>query len=476
MAADVKSKSAHPYIPNSVRSIQARMLEAIGAADIEEFYEKIPEALRVKGNLDLPEPIASEQELRRHVSGILSRNRSCAEMLCFRGGGCAPHYVPAICDEINGRSEFLTAYAGEPYEDHGRFQTLFEYASLMGELLDLDVVNVPTFDWNQAASTSIRMAQRITGRSRMLISEHVPADRLSTITNYCRSAMQIATVRVDGRTGLIDLADLEAKLSSDVIGVYFENPSYLGCIDPQGRRIAELVHAAGGLCLVGVDPISLGVLAPPSHYGADIVCGDLQPLGMHMFQGGGQAGFIATRDEERFVCEYPSRLFGITETLVPGEWGFGDVLYDERTSFGNREKGKEFVGTAAALWGVTAGVYLALMGPSGMTRVGRTIMMNTRYAMKVLGSIEGIEVRCPDTAHFKEFAIDLSATGTTPAALNERLLESDILGGIDLAGQVAGAEGCMLICVTELHRSEEIDRLAQAMAAAVSRRSLRTDR
>jgi glycine dehydrogenase subunit 1 len=175
---------------------------------------------------------------------------------------------------------------------------------------------------------------------------------------------------------------------------------------------------------------------------------------MHMFQGGGQAGFIATRDEERFVCEYPSRLFGITETLVPGEWGFGDVLYDERTSFGNREKGKEFVGTAAALWGVTAGVYLALMGPSGMTRVGRTIMMNTRYAMKVLGSIEGIEVRCPDTAHFKEFAIDLSATGTTPAALNERLLESDILGGIDLAGQVAGAEGCMLICVTELHRSE----------------------
>jgi glycine dehydrogenase subunit 1 len=476
MTADDKRKSAHPYIPNSVPSIQARMLEAIGAADIEEFYENIPEALRVKGKLDLPEPMASEQELRRHVGGILSRNRSCAEMLCFRGGGCAPHYVPAICDEINRRSEFLTAYAGEPYEDLGRFQVLFEYASLMGELLDLDVVNVPTFDWNQAASTSIRMAQRINGRSKIVISEHVPADRLSTITNYCRSAMQIAAVRIDAPTGLMDLADLEAKLSRDAIGVYFENPSYLGCIDHQGRRIAELVHAAGGLCIVGVDPISLGVLAPPSHYGADIVCGDLQPLGMHMFQGGGQAGFIATRDEERFVREYPSRLFGITETTVPGEWGFGDVLYDDRTSFGAREKGKEFVGTATALWGLTAGVYLALMGPSGMTRVGRTILMNTRYAMKVLGAIEGVEVGCPDTAHFKEFVIDLNATGTTPAAVNERLLESGILGGIDLAGQVTGGEGRMLICVTELHSSGDIDRLGHAVATAVAGKSPRTNR
>jgi len=311
MTTDNPSKSAHPYIPNSVPSIQARMLEAIGASDVEEFYASIPEALRVKGKLDLPEPLVSEYELRRHVSGILSRNRSCAELLCFRGGGCAQHYVPAICDEINRRSEFLTAYAGEPYEDLGRYQVL--------------VVSIPTFDWNQAAATSIRMAQRINGRSQILIGEHVPADRLSTITNYCRSAMQIDTVRTDVQTGLADLADLEARLSSDTIGVYFENPSFLGRIDHQGQQIAELVHAAGGLCLVGVDPISLGVLAPPSHYGADIVCGDLQPLGMHMQQGGGQAGFIATRDEERFVREYPSRLFGIAETAVPGEWGFGAI-------------------------------------------------------------------------------------------------------------------------------------------------------
>ena len=471
MTADDKRKTAHPYIPNSVPSIQARMLEAIGAGDIEEFYANIPEALRVKGELNLPEPMVSEHELRRHVSGILSRNRSCAEMLCFRGGGCARHYVPALCDEINRRSEFLTAYAGEPYEDHGRYQTLFEYASLMGELLDLDVVSIPTFDWNQAASTSIRMAQRINGRSQILIGEHVPADRLSTITNYCRSAMQIVTVRTDARTGLMDLADLKAKLSHDAIGVYFENPSYLGRIEHQGRQIAERVHAAGGLCLVGVDPISLGVLAPPSHYDADIVSGDLQPLGMHMQQGGGQAGFIATRDEERFVREYPSRLFGITETVVPGEWGFGDVLYDDRTSFGAREKGKEFVGTATALWGLTAGVYLALMGPTGMARVGRTILQNTRYAMKVLGALEGVHVECTDTPHFKEFVIDLKATGTTPAEVNARLLEHDILGGIDLAGQVTGGEGRMLICVTELHRSDDIDRLGDAVATAVASKS-----
>ena len=126
-----------------------------------------------------------------------------------------------------------------------------------------------------------------------------------------------------------------------------------------------MAHKYGAECVVGVDPISLGVIAPPVEYGADIVCGDIQSLGMHIQFGGGQAGFIATRDEEKYLMEYPSRIFGITPTTVPGEYGFGDVAY-ERTSFAIREQGKEWVGTASALWGITAGVLPGIDGTSGV--------------------------------------------------------------------------------------------------------------
>ena len=143
------------------------MLKEIGMEDIDELYAAIPEELCFKGELKLPEPLTSEYALKRHVDQILAKNRNGHENISFLGGGCWQHYVPTICDEINHRSEFLTVYAGEPYEDHGRFQALFEYTSMMGELLDMDVVNVPNYDWAQAASISIRMAGRITGRDEV---------------------------------------------------------------------------------------------------------------------------------------------------------------------------------------------------------------------------------------------------------------------------------------------------------------------
>ena len=143
------SKSqVHPYIPNSVPEITAEMLEEIGVETIDELYADIPEHLRFTGKMDLPQPLSDECSLKRHVTSIMAKNRSTVDCISFLGGGCWPHHVPAICDEVNSRSEFLTAYAGEPYEDHGRFQALFEYESMMGELLEMDVVNVPTFDWS----------------------------------------------------------------------------------------------------------------------------------------------------------------------------------------------------------------------------------------------------------------------------------------------------------------------------------------
>ena len=262
------------------------------------------------------------------------------------------------------------------------------------------------------------------------------------------------------KTGLIDLGDVESKMSAGTACIYFENPSYLGFIESQGQKIADIAHEEGALSVVGVDPVSLGVVVPPSHYGADIVCGDIQGLGMHMNFGGGLAGFIATRDEKEYVMEYPSRLFGITRTAVEGEYGFGDVAY-ERTSFAHREEGKEFVGTAAALWGITAGVYLALMGPKGMQELGKTIMQKSQYAMKRLSKIEGIKAPFYESPHFKEFVVDFNGTGVPVDYFNEFLLDSNIFGGNDLSAEFLELKNCALYCVTEMHTKKDIDKLVQ---------------
>ena len=457
-----KKDFVHPYIPNSVPEIKARMLKAIGVEDIETLYEDIPEPLRFDGQLNLPDPFPSEALLRRHVEGILQKNKTCSQFVSFLGGGCWPHYVPAICDEINQRSEFLTAYAGEPYEDHGRFQALFEYQSLMAELLDVDVVNVPTYDWSQAVSTSLRMAERITQRGEVLVADTVAPDRLSAIRNYCLPVVDVTQISHNQTTGSMDLADLRSKLSENVAAVYFENPSFLGFLETEGAQIADIAHEHGALCVVGVDPISLGVLAPPSHYGADISCGDVQPLGLHQNFGGALGGFIGTRDEEKFVMEYPSRLFGIAKTSEEGEWGFGDVAYD-RTSFGVREKGKEFVGTAAALWGITAGVYLSLMGPRGMEDIGKHILQKSRYTMNRLSKIKGVKTPHFNAPHFKEFVVNFNGTGRTVQEINRSLLEKGYFGGKDLSGYFPDLGQSALYCVTEVHTREEIDGLIKAL-------------
>jgi len=463
----VKEKPiVYPYIPNSVSKVKNQMLKEVGAKSVEDFFEDIPKKLRFKKNMNLPRPLLSEYSLRKHIEGILSKNKTCQEYLNFLGAGCWQHYVPAVCDEVNQRGEFLTAYAGEPYDDHGRFQALFEYASMMGELLNMDVVNVPTYDWLQAAATSIRMASRITGRREVLVSRTISSNKLSKIRDYCKPNIRIKLLDYDSETGQLDLNSLKVEISSKTAAVYFENPSYLGFIEAHGDEISKIAHDHGAISIVGVDPISLGILAPPIEYGADIVCGDIQPLGMHMQFGGGHAGFIATRDEEEYVMEYPCRLFGIAPTSVEGEYGFGDVAY-KRTSFALREKGKEFVGTATALWGITAGVYLALMGPQGMREIGEGIMQRSHYAMLQLSKIKG--VKCPvfKSTYFKEFVVDFDATGKTVVEINKALLRRGIFGGKDLTNEFPELGNSALYCVTEVHTKNDIDRLANALKEVV---------
>jgi glycine dehydrogenase subunit 1 len=457
----------HPYIPNSDLEVQQEMLEEIGLKSLDDLHVEIPEELKLKRPLNLPKPFESEYELKRAIDKVLKKNISSKEYLNFLGAGCWQHYVPAVCDEVNSRSEFLTAYAGEPYNDHGRFQALFEYESLLAELLDMDVVNVPTFDWPQAAATSLRMASRMTKRSEALVVGTISADRLMIIKNYCDPGVKITLIDYDRETGKMDLQDLKRKISDNTAGVYFENPSYLGFIEDQGAEISKIAHEAGAISVVGVDPSSLGIIAPPSSYGADIICGDLQPLGMHMNYGGGQSGFISTRDEEEFVMEYPSRLFGVAPTVKEGEYGFGDIAYD-RTSFGNlREKGKEYVGTQTALLGITAGVYLSLMGPNGMFELGQNIIQKSLYAIEELSKIKGVKGSRFNNIGFKEFIVDFNDTGKTIKEINKELLNESIFGGKDLSEEFAELGQSALYCVTEVHLKEDIDTLVNAIRKIV---------
>lgn len=451
----------HPYIPNSIPQVREAMLEAVGASSVEELYAAIPPHLRLDRPLDLPSPLASEAELRRHVGGLLDRNRSTRQLVSFLGAGCYDHQVPAVCDEINSRGEFLTAYAGDPYEDHGRFQALFEFASMMGELLEMDVVSIPVYDGFQASATALRMAARATGRRRLLIADAIDRDKLSRIADYTEPGLELGSVPF-GPNGELDLALLASQLDDSVAAVHFDQPGYLGVVETQAAEIVRLAHEVGAMVVVSVNPATLGVLAPPSTVSADIVAGDLQPLGIHQHFGGGHGGFIASADDPRLVMEYPTRLFGVVPTTVEGEYGFGDVAY-ERTSFARREEGVEWVGTAAGLWGITAGVYLALMGPQGMTELGECMMARTRYAMERLAELPDVSLPFADRHHVNEFVVDFTATGHTVAQLNEALLDHGYLGGADLSASFPALGQSALLAVTEVRTQAEIDGLVEAL-------------
>ncbi len=459
---------AHPYIPNSAPQTRAQMLRELGLSSIDQLFADIPSHLRLSRPLNLPAPLA-EYDLARHARQILAANRPATDgpggLLSFLGGGCWRHFVPAVCDEIAARGEFLTAYTGDTYQDHGRWQALFEYASMLGELLNMEAVSMPTYDWGQAAATSMRMAGRATGRREVLVPRHIGPERLAIIRSYLHPDMAVRLF-AEHPSGQIDPARLDGLVTQDTAAVYIETPSYLGVIQVYGRAVADLAHAAGALFLVGADPSSLGVLAPPADYGADIVTGDLQPLGIHVNYGGGLAGFIALHDDPRLVMELPTRLVGITTTAVQGEYGFGEVAFD-RTSFIGREKGKEYVGTGTNLWGIVAGVYLALLGPAGMQELGEGIMQRTRYAMSRLAALPGLTVLVPEQPHFKEFVVNFAETGRTVRDINRGLLNHGIHGGLDLSQAFPELGQSALYCVTEVHRRADIERLVDALGEVI---------
>jgi glycine dehydrogenase subunit 1 len=471
MRLKTNEPQAHPWMANSTAEIQQAMLAAIGARSIAELFEQIPADHRLRRPLDLPPALVSEAELSRHLVETLRRNRTGAECLSFLGAGCWPHHVPAVVDEIVGRTEFLTPVWGSPQSDHGRNQAWFEFNSELGELLDMEVVQLPVYSWGCAAGHAIRMASRITGRHEVLLPRVSDPERLAVIRTYCEPRempRHIDLVPVDSdAAGELDLADLRRKISQRTAAVYFENPSYLGMIETKGAEIATLAQASGAQLIVGADPLSLGILKAPAHYGADIAVGPTQPLGVHMNAGGGVGGYIASRDEERYVREYNGFLVSITETEREGEHGFA-LASSHQTSYGMREAGKDWTGNSVYLWAIAAAVYMALLGPCGFREIGQLIIARSHYAARRIGTIDG--VRLPfESGFFKEFVVNFDATGSTVAQINRRLREEHaIFGGKDLSKELPELGQSALFCVTELHTAADIDRLVAALTEVLS--------
>ena len=450
----------YPYIPNSNEAVRKEMLDFIGAKSVEEIYSFIPDEVRMKKPLDIPAPFTTEQELSKHMNSILAEDSTCEENISFLGAGCYDHYVPAICDEINGRSEFLTAYSGDTYADHGKCQAFFEFSSMMGELLDLDVISFPTYDGGQAASTALMMSRRINGRSKALVPENMNPNLLSQMKCYCEG-MQLIGVKAK-ENGQLDLEDLKAKLDSDVAAVFIQNPCFLGFFEEQGKEIGELAHSVGAEYVVYADPSSLGITEPPADYGADISCGEIQPLGIHMSFGAGLGGYLATRQEEKYVMNYPHHLHNIFKNSK-GQFGYSRAL-PERTSYYVRDKGVEYLGTCVGLWTVTAAVYLALMGPEGMRELGENILYKSNYAQKKLAGLKGVTMPYAGSHSFMEFVLNFDGTGKTVAEINKALLAKHIFGGYDLSREMPQLGQSMLVCVTEKTALSDIDKLADALA------------
>lgn len=458
---------AHPYMPNSTPDAKHTMMRAIGISDVEELFKQIPADHRITKPIALAPGIRAEAVVHQHLRQLLGRNASCAANLNFLGAGCWQHYVPAVCEEIAGRSEFLTPVWGTPSSDHGRNQAWFEFTSQLGELVGMEFVGLPVYSWGAAAGHAIRMAARLTGRGEVLAAGAIDPERLAVIRTYCGSPeLSVATVAHDPATGRIDMAALESALGEATAAVYLETPNYLGIIESDGAAIAALARRHGIETIVGVDPISLGVLRPPAEYGADIVVGTTQTLGVHMNAGGGVGGFIATRDEERYAREYPTLQVSLCGTRVPGERAFGMTLFHQ-TSYGSREDGNDWTGNSVYHWAVVAAVYMALMGPGGFTEIGETILANGAYAARRVGAIPGVRVHWP-SGFFKEFVVDFTATGKSVARINELLRAEGIFGGKDLSADFPALGQSALYCVTEIHTEDDITALVGALTEAVA--------
>ena len=438
------------YVPNT-HAERAELLAAIGVTSIEDLFAAIPPD-RQRPSVDLPRPL-SEPEVLGELRALAERNADLNHFACFLGAGSYRHFVPSVVGHVIGRSEFYTSYTPyQPEVSQGTLQAIYEFQSLVCALTGMDVANASHYDGATAFAEAALMAVRVTGRTCIGVQRDVNPEYLAVLETY-----------LAGRDLGIEPIDGPDELPDDLACVMVQQPNFFGEIEDL-QRWSERAHATGALLAVHVNPIALGLLAPPGQFGADIVTAEAQPLGQSPSFGGPYAGIFACRAAH--IRQIPGRIAGLT-TDRAGRPGFVLTL-QAREQHIRRERATSNICTNQALIALAATTYLALMGKHGLRQVAEICYHRAHYLAKQLAQVPWYEV-VTKRPFFNEFVVRCPIP---PAELNRRLLADQIVGGLDLAGAVAAQPtisrlrrsrdtepNTMLLCVTELNTRAEIDRL-----------------
>jgi glycine dehydrogenase subunit 1 len=426
------------------------MLETIGVEEVDELFEQIPPGVRLGRALEL-EPPLSELELVEHLSTLAARNVDTGRELSFLGAGVYDHYVPAIVDMVLSRGELLTAYTPyQPEVSQGVLQAIFEYQTAICELTGLDVSNASGYDGTTVAADACYVAKHATGRSKIVLAETLNPQVRQVVKTYA-PGFGLEVVEVPHEGGVTDPERLAAA-SADAAAVFFQQPNFFGCLEP-APELAAAAAEAGALPVAHVDPLSLGVLEAPGHYGCAIAIGEGQGAGNNMSFGGPHYGFIATRSD--LIRRMPGRIVGET-TDVQGRRGYVLTL-QTREQHIRREKATSNITTNQTLLALGGLVYLSWLGPQGLREVGETCMALGRYVKERVAC----PLAFPDQTTFKEVAIRVGRPAREViAAARER----GVHPGYALGRDYQGLEDVLLVCVTEKRSPADVDRLAEVLA------------
>ena len=438
------------YIPNTEQQ-QQEMLGEIGLCGKEDLFKPIPEEVRLKRGLNLPEAM-SEMEVTKHMREMSGRNMHTQEAVCFLGAGAYDHFIPSVVHHLLQRQEFYTAYTPyQPEISQGTLQAIFEYQSLICQLTGMDVANASMYDGASALAEAAVMACKATSRNEVLIAKSVHPESRATVDTYTRFR-SLKVTQFGYHNGTADMADLENKLSASTAAVVIQSPNFFGIIEDL-EPIAQAAHKNGALLIVSCDPISLALLKSPGEIGADIVVGEGQPLGIPLSFGGPYLGFFAAR--EKWLRKMPGRIVGETVD-ASGKRGYV-LTIQAREQHIRREKATSNICSNQGLCALAATIYLSAMGKQGLRQAAEQCFQKSHYAYQRLiqtGAFEPVF----DAPFFKEFAVRYKGN---ISELNKRLAEDQIIGGYDLAKDYNELQNTWLVAVTEKRTKQEIDKLAE---------------
>ena len=464
----------HPWIPSLTPEQVEKLLSAVGVKSVGEFFNDIPEQVRIsedawnKLEIGVGKPV-SEIEARRIVEKKLSKNVR-LRAPPFMGGGVYPHYVPPLVKYIVSRGEFLTAYT--PYQaeiSQGLMQALFEYQSLMAELLEMDVVNASMYDWGSAAAEAVLMSLRVNkGRNKVILPANMNPFHRRVVESYTwPHGVTLVTAPYDKYRGTLDVEELKKLVDENTAAVYLQYPDFFGLVEPEAKAVGEIAHEKGTLFIVGVYPIALGLLKSPGELGADIAVGEGQPLGLGLNYGGPYLGVFATRFDMNLVKQMPGRIIGLAESRE-GERAFAMIL-QTREQHIRREKATSNICTNEALVAIAAAVYLSMLGKRGIVKLAELNYYRAHYAWRKMKEA-GFNVEVFKEEFFNEFPLSFNEFKVPYRAVHDKLLQLGIHGGLYIGEYFPELGEVALFAFTELHFKEDIDFLVESLVKAVSER------